>query len=198
MANRVIIGARGSDKGLFVSRSGQNVLTSNEPLAFDSRAAETLQVHSYGQGVLVPQVQNTSGQQLTYTLNSVTYSTVETTINHFLGYIPAYAVRFTHATNLQNGFAHSSYTCFTYRTGNEEYTETDQEEEGDEVTFPETSATSGLQIKNVSTNGFTLRNTAKRTHDDNDGRAFSLNGTSVYCYSYVIFINENFTNGQSL
>ena len=200
MANRVLLGTRGSDKGLFVSRSGQNVLTSNEPLGFDSRSAETLQVHSYGQGILVPQVQHIStGAQLTYTFNSVTYSTVETTISYpTFGYVPAFAVRFTHGNNLQNGFAHSSFSCFRYKTGNEEYTEEDQEEEGDEVTVVETSASSGLQIKDVTTSSFKLRNVAERTHDDQVGKASSLNPNSVYFYSYVIFINENFTNNQSL
>ena len=64
MANRVLIGKRGSDHGLFVSRAGQNVATSEEPLGFDSRAVESLIVHSYGQNVLVPNVQNGSGNQL--------------------------------------------------------------------------------------------------------------------------------------
>ena len=35
MANRVILGKRGTDYGLFVSRSGQDVTTSNDALGFD-------------------------------------------------------------------------------------------------------------------------------------------------------------------
>lgn len=199
MANRVLLGARGSDKGLFVSRSGQNVITSTEPLGFDSRAAESLIVHSYGQGILVPQVQHTTtGNQLTYTFNSQTYSAVETTITHNMGYIPAFAVRFTHGSNLQNGFAHSSFTPFSYTAGNDDYVETDQEEEGDEIEYPQTSATSGMTVSNVTTSSFKLRNTANRQFDNTDGKATSLSATSVYFYSYVIFTAENFTNNTSL
>ena len=90
MANRVLLGKRGSDFGLFVSRSGQNVETSTDPLAFDSRAAETLIVDSFGQGILVPQVQHrTTGAQLTFTFDSTTYNQHQATITHNLGYIPS-------------------------------------------------------------------------------------------------------------
>ena len=199
MANRVLLGTRGSDKGLFVSRSGQNVATSTEPLAFDSRAAESLIVHSFGQGILVPQVQHrTTGAQLTYTFNSQSYSTVGTTITHNLGYVPAFAVRFTHGSNIQNGFAHSSFVPFSYQAGNDEYEETDQEEEGDEIIYPQTSATSGMTVSNVTTSSFKLRNTANRQYDNTNGKAFSLADNSVYFYSYVIFTAENFTNNTSL
>ena len=199
MANRVLLGTRGSDKGLFVSRSGQNVATSTEPLAFDSRAAESLIVHSFGQGILVPQVQHlTSGAQLTYTFNSQTYSTVETTITHNLGYVPAFAVRFTHGSDLNNGLANSSLVPFSYTEGNDDYVETDQFEEGDEIEYPQTSASSGMTVSNVTTSSFKLRNTANRQYNNTNGKANSLNATSVYFYSYVIFTAENFTNNTSL
>ena len=76
MANRVIIGKRGSDYGLFVSKSGDDVTTTTNPLGFDSRAVESFIVHSYGEGILVPDVQHrTTGAQLTYTYDGATYST---------------------------------------------------------------------------------------------------------------------------
>ena len=52
MGNRVILGQRGSSYGLFISKSGEDVTSTTNPLAFDSRAAESLQVHSYGQGTV--------------------------------------------------------------------------------------------------------------------------------------------------
>ena len=196
MANRVLLGKRGSDFGLFVSRSGQNVETSTDPLAFDSRAAETLIVSSFGQGILVPQVQHrTTGNQLTYTFDSTTYNQHQATITHNLGYIPCYAVRFCTANQISNSVATSSYTTFRYVSGNGEYTE---EEEGEEETFPSNDATTGLSIDNVTTSSFRLTNNGNRNHDNTDGKAFSLGNDSVYFYSYVIFTADNFLNGKSL
>ncbi|QDP49525.1 MAG: hypothetical protein GOVbin3695_54 [Prokaryotic dsDNA virus sp.] len=93
MGNRVLIGQRSSNYGVFISKSGDNVLTTTNPLSFDSRAAESLQVHSYGQGILVPDVTNSSGTALTFTYEGTTYSNHEVDITHNLGYIPAFAVR---------------------------------------------------------------------------------------------------------
>jgi len=202
MANRVLVGKRGSDHGLFVSRSGQDVVTSDEPLGFDSRAVESLIVQSYGQNVLVPQVQNSSGSQLNYSDGSNLYSQYQHTITHNLGYIPAYAVRFCTLTQLGSGSgaarkATSSYTPFKYMSGSPEYQE-DDEESGDEVTFVETSATVGLSIDNVTNTSFRLTNNGRRTHDDVVGTANSLGNDSIYFYSYVIFTADNFLNGGSL
>jgi len=106
MANRVLLGKRGtSDFGLFVSRSGDNVLTTTNPLAFDSRAPTSLTVHSYGQGVLVPSgLTNFSGTALSYTFEGTTYTSSatsgETSITHNLGYVPAYAIRWNTAAEM--------------------------------------------------------------------------------------------------
>ena len=52
MANRVLLGNRATGGyGLYVSRAGDDVTTTGNPLAFDSRSACTLLVHSYGQGI---------------------------------------------------------------------------------------------------------------------------------------------------
>ena len=98
MANRVALGKRGSDFGLFVSKHGEDVLTTSNPLAFDSRAPTSLLLHSYGQGVLVPSgVTNSLGQGLSHTFEGTTYTTSATsgqaTITHNLGYTPAFAFR---------------------------------------------------------------------------------------------------------
>lgn len=108
MANRVLLGKRGtSDFGLFVSRSGDDVLTTTNPLSFDSRAPTSLTVHSYGQGVLVPSgLTNNFGTALSYTFEGTTYTSSatsgETSITHNLGYVPAYAIRWN--TGAEMGF----------------------------------------------------------------------------------------------
>jgi len=198
MANRVLVGSRGSDDGLFVSRSGQNVITSDEPLGFDSRAVESLIVHSFGQYILVPQVQHrTTGAQLSYSDGANTYTQHEHTITHNLGYTPAYAVRFCTLNEISSGVATSSYSPFTYASGAVEYQE-DDEESGDEITFPEASGTVGIEISNVTTNSFKLTNVGRRTFDDVVGKATSLGNDSIYLYSYVIFTADNFLNNGSL
>ena len=108
MANRVLLGKRGtSDFGLFVSRSGDDVLTTTNPLSFDSRAPTSLTVHSFGQGILVPSnLTNSFGGTLSYTFEGTTYSSSSTsgttTITHNLGYVPAFAVRW--CTGAEMGF----------------------------------------------------------------------------------------------
>ena len=108
MANRVLLGKKGtSDFGLFVSRSGDDVLTTTNPLSFDSRAPTSLTVSSFGQGILVPNnLTNTFGSSLSYTFEGTTYTSSatsgETSITHNLGYVPAYAIRW--CTGAEMGF----------------------------------------------------------------------------------------------
>ena len=200
MANRVIIGKRGSDYGLFVSKSGDDVATTTNPLAFDSRAVESFIVHSYGEGILVPDVQHrTTGAQLTYTYSGTTYNQHTATITHSLGYIPAFAVRWCSIGDLDGtGKATKVFTPHEYQQGQDEYTETDQEEEGDEITFPQTSGNSGLRVVSATTSAITLHNTNERKYDNVVGKATTLQSTAVYAYSYVIFTAPNFLNGESL
>ena len=91
MANRVLLGKRGSDHGLFVSRSGVDVTDTSvtTPLSFDTNASASLLVHSFGQGVLVP----VDPANASYSLGGVTYTADTIEITHGLGYQPAFAVR---------------------------------------------------------------------------------------------------------
>jgi hypothetical protein len=200
MANRVIIGKRGSDYGLFVSKSGDDVTTTTNPLGFDSRAVESFIVHSYGEGILVPDVQHrTTGAQLTYTYSGTTYNQHTATITHGLGYIPAFAVRWCSISDLDGtGKATKVFTPHEYEDGQDEYEETDQDEEGDEITFPQTSGNSGLRVVSATTTAITLHNTNQRKYDNVVGKATTLQASAVYAYSYVIFTAENFLNGESL
>ena len=108
MANRVLLGKKGtSDFGLFVSRSGDDVLNTTNPLSFDSRAPTSLTVSSFGQGILVPNnLTNSFGGSLSYTFEGTTYTSSatsgETSITHNLGYVPAYAIRW--CTGAEMGF----------------------------------------------------------------------------------------------
>ena len=108
MANRVLLGKRGtSDFGLFVSRSGDNVLTTTNPLSFDSRAPTSLTVNSFGQGILVPSgLTNSGGTALSYTFEGTSYTSSSTSgqasITHNLGYVPAFAIRWN--TGAEMGF----------------------------------------------------------------------------------------------
>ena len=103
MANRVLLGKRGtSDFGLFVSRSGDDVTTTTNPLFFDSRSPTSLTVHSFGQGILVPQgITNSNGNALSNNFDNQTYTSAvgsgDATITHNLGYVPAYAIRWNTA-----------------------------------------------------------------------------------------------------
>ncbi len=137
MAGRVLIGKKGSEYGLFVSQNGQDVQTTTEPLAFDSRAAASLTVHSFGQGQLL---QTDSPDTMT----------------HSLGYIPLYAVRWCNEGDMYaNGYASKVYSPyettgdFFYASGEEC---DDDEEDGEASEGIDVSAnTSHLTITTKAT-----------------------------------------------
>jgi len=54
MANRVLLGKRGTDYGVFVSREGQNVASTTSSLVFDSNAVKGFNIAAKGQGILSP------------------------------------------------------------------------------------------------------------------------------------------------
>lgn len=205
MANRVLLGKRGStDHGLFVSRDSQDVLTSTQPLGFDSRAAESLIVHSASQGILVPNLVNTSGTQVSFSYNGVTYNQHTATITHNLGYVPCFAVRWCTYNQISSGLATETYPPFAYLLDQGERVE-EGEEEGDEVTFPGSSANSGLIVSSTTNNTIVLKNNVSQTHDDdfNPDSNGNMTAGSVYTdaryfWSCVIFTAENFLNGESL
>ena len=107
MANRVLVGKRGSEFGLFVSRSGVDVTDTSltTPLSFDSRAATSLNVHSFGQGILTAFNDGNGAQQQSITFGGVTYTSSTVTITHNLGFVPAFAVRWNRYSDLSSGLA---------------------------------------------------------------------------------------------
>lgn len=198
MTDRVLIGKKGtSDFGLFVSRSGQDVKSSTEPLGFDSRAAESLIVSSVAQGILVPNVLTTSGTQVSRSYNGTTYNQHTATVTHNLGFIPAYALRWCTFNQISSGFATETYPPFHYYN---EVPEVIEEEEGEEEVFPGSSGETGLLVTSTTTSAISFKNMVIQNHDDivDELKDNNVDNNAFYFWSIVIFTAENFLNGESL
>jgi len=88
MANRILAGNRSTGGyGLYVSRTGEDVTSTTNPMAFDSRAASSPVIHSAGQGILASN------------------SSSPATISHSLGYTPLFAVRWCTQDEISSGVA---------------------------------------------------------------------------------------------
>lgn len=89
MANRILAGKRATGgHGLYVSRTGEDVLTTTNPLAFDSRAGNSPVIHDAGEGIL-----------------SASTANAQATITHNLGYTPLFAVRWCTQDEISGGVA---------------------------------------------------------------------------------------------
>jgi len=200
MTDRVLIGKRGtSDFGLFVSRSGQDVKSSTEPLGFDSRAAESLIVSSVAQGILVPNVLTTSGTQVSRSYNGTTYNQHTATVTHNLGFIPAYALRWCTFNQITSGLATETYPPFHYYNEVPEITE-EGDEEGEEETYPGSSGETGLLVTSTTTSAISFKNMVIQDHDDivDSLKDNNVDNNAFYFWSIIIFTAENFLNGESL
>jgi hypothetical protein len=111
MAKRILLGKAGSsDHGLFVSKTGvdvvngSNVLTSSTNLMFDSRVGVgALDLKHHGQGLLgVP------GNNLATATNLNTSDTFAT-ITHSLGFVPFVIVQWCLQSDLSSGVATKMY-----------------------------------------------------------------------------------------
>lgn len=90
MANRILAGNRSTGGyGLYVSKTGDNVLDTTNPLAFDSRTGTGWTVKSFGQDSI-----STSQGSLSTDV-----------ITHNLGYNPLFVVRWCTANELTNSIA---------------------------------------------------------------------------------------------
>ena len=162
MANRILIGDRATGgEGFYVSKSGENVLTTTNSLQFDSRMGASLIVHSYGQGSVSP---NSS-----------------VTITHNLGYIPAYALRWSDSGDITSGLATKTYSPNEASSTFAEYEEEEISDDG-EIDW-------GCTASSVGVNSFNINN-----HSNND---MGLTNRTIY-YAYVIFHEADFTGGQGL
>ena len=192
MANRVLVGKRGSEVGLFVSRSGVDVTDTSltTPLSFDSRAATSLNVHSFGQGILTAFNDGNGAPQQSITFGGVTYTSSTVTITHNLGFIPAFAVRWNRYSDLSSGLATKVYSPFITNR-QEETTEGDDDEA---ETNPVSDADGGLDAVMSSTT-LELENANRDYHNINSST--TVGDSAAICYAYVIFKEENFINGAS-
>ena len=192
MANRVLVGKRGSEFGLFVSRSGVDVTDTSltTPLSFDSRAATSLNVHSFGQGILTAFNDGNGAAQQSITFGGVTYTSSTVTITHNLGFVPAFAVRWNRYSDLSSGLATKVYSPFVTNR-QEETTEGDDDEA---ETNPVSDADGGLDAVMSSTT-LELENANRDYHNINSST--TVGDSAAICYAYVIFKEENFINGAS-
>ena len=192
MANRVLVGKRGSEFGLFVSRSGVDVPDTSltTPLSFDSRAATSLNVHSFGQGILTAFNDGNGAAQQSITFGGVTYTSSTVTITHNLGFVPAFAVRWNRYSDLSSGLATKVYSPFVTNR-QEETTEGDDDEA---ETNPVSDADGGLDAVMSSTT-LELENANRDYHNINSST--TVGDSAAICYAYVIFKEENFINGAS-
>ena len=182
MANRVILGARGSDKGVFVSQNAVDVTTGSGALAWDARAVANLNVHLYGQGILAAEQEN-------FTYSGTTYTSDEVTITHNLGYKPAFAVRWCTDAEISSGVATKVWSPEEAWAWEENCQDEGEEEETcveseTGIGCDTTLTTTTLKIRNVS-------------YSEDDGSHHS-NYTYPMFYSYIIFTAENFLGGESL
>ena len=192
MANRVLVGKRGSEFGLFVSRSGVDVTDTSltTPLSFDSRAATSLNVHSFGQGILTAFNDGNGAPQQSITFGGVTYTSSTVTITHNLGFVPAFAVRWNRYSDLSSGLATKVYSPFI--TNRQEETTDGDDDEAE--TNPVSDADGGLDAVMSSTT-LELENANRDYHNINSST--TVGDSAAICYAYVIFKEENFINGAS-
>lgn len=179
MSNRVLLGKRGSDYGLFVSKPGEDVTNAavSTNLSFDSRASGSLYVAGEGSAL--------KGEG---SLAAPSGSAVYTVLSHSLGYVPAYAVRWCYASDLSSGVAQRMYnpsnivcTKITYLPYYQ--TETD-------------TATGGVHCIMTDSN-LTILN-YEFGIDHSSGSGLSDVAAQIIYYAYIIFQIPDFTDGFSL
>ena len=195
MANRVLLGKRGSDHGLSVSRSGIDVTDTSltTPLSFDTNASASLLVHSFGQGVLVP----TDPANASYTIGGVTYTADTIEITHGLGYKPAFAVRWCTPRELSSGVATKVWTPFFQQTTDVVSEESEEEDTQEEIY--EGFMGLGARVLNTSPFKIEITNAMGLGESISSLATSGTNADGAIClYSYVIFTEPNFTNGESL
>ena len=203
MANRVAIGRRSSsnsDRGFNVSgltagslTSFADVTTSSAPHNFDSSdvVGGGLSVFLFGQGQISA---------------PTTFDGVETTINHnwasmVLGdndstKLPLFSVRWCFGKDLSSGLATQVYHPNYYFAEHEEETDNcEEEEEGNEVCETVTFLLQEGIGLTVNPNEMKITNLCCGVED---GETSVLTGAKSIYYSYVIFHQEDFTNGKGI
>ena len=112
MAKRLLLGKRGNNFGLFVSKPGVDVTSTSTTggMAFDSNSIESPKVVGYGQGILSPR---TTGD-LTYDSAKTIYTASSSAshvvrVSHGLSYAPLVFVRWSYGGDLSSSKAKRTY-----------------------------------------------------------------------------------------
>jgi len=112
MTGRVLLGNRGSEYGLFVSKPGVEVTSTSATggMAFDSNSIESPRVVGYGQGILSPR---TTGD-LTYAEAKAIYTGASSAshvvrVSHGLSYKPLVFIRWSYGGDLSSSKAVRTY-----------------------------------------------------------------------------------------
>ena len=136
MANRVLMGNRATGGyGLYVSKTGDDVLTTTNPMAFDSRTGTGWAVKDYGQFII-----SAGGADVTKT--------------HNLGYNPLVAIRWS--TSITSGVSTLVFNpCASF--------DEREREVGGQANIRETS--SGLSWSHVNTNSIIIKNQSGTIED---------------------------------
>ena len=112
---RIVLGKRGSDYGLFISKDGEDAdSTSTSGLIFDSNAAFTPTIKTYGQGFLQATTAFRSGTPKAE-YSSGDAGTVR--ITHGLNYAPQVYMRWTHPEHVHQFANNGSGTPFASGEG---------------------------------------------------------------------------------
>jgi|TARA_B100001964_G_scaffold181391_1_gene200560 hypothetical protein len=184
MANRVLLGKRGSDHGLFVSQAGDNVI-SDDNLSFDTRCVGGFSVALKGEGSIVAPAHMDQGGTDFSDLNTTTTATIP----HGLDFTPAFAVRWCYAKDLTSSVADRMYHPSRLHTMQIDYT-----------TSTQYYANGGCEASIDGTN-LTITN-----HENGSGKwifgsgwqSFSNMEARPIYYAYIIFQMENFNGGYSI
>lgn len=184
MANRVLLGNRGSEYGLFVSKPGVDVTSTSATggMAFDSNAVESPRVVGYGQGILSPR---TTGD-LTYSEAKAIYTGAPSAshvvrVSHGLSYAPLIFIRWSYGGDLSSskaartynmGHVCSEYAVFQFSFGG---------------AFYYIDSTIGMGLKaEVDTSYLYIASMESGAQDNSFGTTSNkYNGVNIY-YAYVI------------
>jgi len=169
MANRILIGNRTTGGyGLYVGKSGQNVLNTTDSMQFDSRMGASAIVQSFGQNSIA------AGQTSDFT--------------HNLGYNPLFAVRWNLPNDLSGGVAQRVYTPAFADSDVQER----DEDQGGEITF-DAEVGFGIKVSHLNTNTIRLEN----YFSVDDGDLSGETPPTLY-YAIVVFHEADYTGGTGL
>ena len=176
MANRILLGKRGSDYGLFVSQKDIDVTNTSltTPLSFDSRAVRGLMIHAIGENSLAPAASNSGNVDVPSSV----------TISHGLGYAPAFAVRWALASDLSSGVATRMRSPTHYRHASQEY---DEDEDAQSEIITNYGCTTSINNSNL-----TINNHMFGESREGDGEEYFGVGKETIYYTYIIFKAKSF------